>query len=636
MSFVNANDKRFIDKSNIVLLVGSFNNQQILNDVYITKRNAEIKMLTSSPDNWKTIIDEIKHAKKNEKPIFVNFSEAILLISCNEEYKALFTKLLDALIGSQHILFLYQDAFIGKYNIFNKPFYTKYLIYNWSRSIRDFSRDERIVAHKDSVAKTYFETVDYYCSEILSKLSTPLDIEQQKNIISRISHCFDCHSDRKQMSIYEFLGDITVENFLESPYYETAISLSRHLVMLSIATDKREIEYRISRLISKPVSDEEKNNSESLLGSDPGEDSFPLSFEVDDATTDDDRLYYDVIEREREYERLEGFNRKRKIKPTENLFFEYWLKKFIVEKNTDIAKAVKDLTNSVEQIKERKLNIVPYLHSVELISAIRDFFSETESKTVYTRYIYKDQLFAFELERFLTLFQDYITKVKGISIVFEEKRTEIGIVYMLKSTDRNVTKHNVSKYVQEFAEYLDKCDNNVEFAKSLLSNEYLTDAQREALALRFQKEAIRIKKDIIQDAERKMMNLRHHYEDISTEMAIDVLPLQYDLSTALSKETITNLLQIDNKGIVNIQHIYGSATFNENDKQLFGIIEKYADNNQELLDAVKILKDNDAPKESKNDSSAKLKKFLATTASKIGDVGFKLLTKYLETQLFGS
>jgi hypothetical protein len=629
---MNINDKKLIDKTNTVLLVGSFNNQQILNEINITKRNAEVKMLTSSPDNWKKIIREINHAKKDGKPIFVNFSEAILLISCNEEYRALFTKLLDVLIGSQHILFLYQDAFIGKYNIFNKPFYTKYLIYNWSRSIRDFSRDERIVAHKDSVVKTYFEIVDYYCSEILSKLSTPLDSEQQKCIISHISHCFDCNFNRSQLSIYEHehLGEITIENFIKSPYYENAIFLSRHLVMLSIATDEREIDYRMSVLIPKPISDEEKSTVKSLFEADPGEDSLPFFREVNDV------IIYDVIEKEREYERCEGFNIKRKTKPSENLFFEYWLKKFIVEKNTDVANTVKDLTNAVEQIKERNLNIVPYLHSVELISAIRDFFSEVERETVYTRYIYKDQLFAFELERFLTLFQDYITKVKGISIVFEEKRTEIGIVYMLKSTDKNVSKYNISEYVQEFAAYLDKCDNNVDFAKSMLSNEFLTDAQCEALALRFQKEAMRLKKDIIQDAERKMMNLRHQFENISIEMAIDVLPAQYDLTTALSEKPVTNLLQIDNKGIVNIQHIYGSASFNENDKQLFDIIEKYADNNQELLDAVKILKDKDAPKENKNDSSTKLKKFLATTASKIGDVGFKLLTKYLETQLFGS
>lgn len=623
---MNVNDRKLIDKTNIVLLVGSLNNQQILNEIYITKRDAEIKMLTSSPDNWNKIIKEITHAKKEGKPIFVNFSEAILLISCNEEYKSLFTKLLDALIGSQHILFLYQDAFIGKYNIFNKPFYTKYLIYNWSRSITDFSRDKRIVAHKDSVVKTYFETVDYYCSEILSKLSTPLDHEQQKSIISLISHCFSCYSDTSQLSVFENLSEVTFESIFEAPYYKKAIILSRHLVMLSVATDEQEIKYRMSRLIPKPISDKENNSVESQFESDSGENFLTFSGDVDDFTDDDDILY----------ELLEGFNRERKTKPSENLFFEYWLKKRIVENNTDVANAVRDLTKAVEQIKERNLNIVPYLHSVEIISAIRDFFSETERETVYTRYIYKDQLFAFELERFLTLFQDYITKVKGISIIFEEKRTEIGIVYMMKSTDKNVSKYNISEYIQEFAAYLDKCDYNVEFAKSMLSNEFLTDAQCEALALRFQKEAMRLRKDIIQDAERKMMNLRHYFEDISIEMAIDVLPAQYDLTTALLKNPVTNLLQIDNKGIVNIQHIYGNVTFNENDKQLFDIIEKYANNNQELLDAVKILKDKDAPKESKNDSSTKLKKFLATTVSKIGDVVFKLLTKYLETQLFGS
>lgn len=627
---MNVNDKKLIDKTDTVLLVGSFNNQQILNEIYIAKRNAEMKMLTSSPDNWKIIIKEINQAKQDGKPIFVNFSEAILLISCNEEYRTLFTELLDVLIGSQHILFLYQDAFIGKYNIFNKSFYTKYLIYNWSRSIRDFLGDERIVAHKASVVNTYFETVDYYCSEILSKLSTPLDSEQQKRIISHISHYFDCYCDRSQPLIYEYIRETTLENFLESPCCEKALALSRHLVMLSLATDEREIEYRMSILIPELFSDEEKNNVETLFESGSGENPLPFL-----RTDDDNDIIYDAIEKEHEYERLEGFNRKYKTKPSENLFFEYWLKKFIVEKNTDIANSVKDLTNAVEQIKERNLNIVPYLHSVELISAIRNFFSETERETVYTRYIYKDQLFAFELERFLTLFQDYITKVKGISIVFEEKRTEIGIVYMLKSTDKNVSKYNISQYVEEFAAYLDKCDNNVVFAKSMLSSEFLTDAQCEALALRFQKEAMRLKRDIIQDAERKMMNLRHHFENISIEMAIDVLPAQYDLTTALSEKPVTSLLQIDNIGTVNIQHIYGSVTFNENDKQLFDIIEKYADNNQELLDAVKILKDKDTPKESKNDSSTKLKKFLATTASKIGDVGFKLLTKYLETQLFG-
>ncbi len=620
---MNTNDKRMIDKDNVVLLVGSFNNQQILNEIYMAKRGVKIRMLTSSPQNWEVIIREIRRAKKNGKPVFVNFSESILLIACNSEYKKLFTNLLDALAGCPHILFLYQDAFIGKYNIFTKPFYSKYLIYNWSHSMSAVIEDERVIAHEKTIMETYFETVDYYCSEVLSKLTIPLERKIQEDIISNIRNRFNCDIDRNQLVLDINLPKTGFEKVLKSEQYKEALVLSRRLVMLSLATDEKEIKFRLYRL-SWMYSD--------LFDITDDDDLSNYYTGYDDITIDNKKCEIDY---DREVERLCLFDIERKNKPDETLFFEYWLKKFIVERNTDIQNAVNDMTIAVEQIKARNLNIVPYLHSIELVSAIRDFFSETESETVYTRYIYKDQLFAFELERFLTLFQDYITKVKGVNIVFEEKRTEIGIVYMLKSTDANVTKYNISDYIQEFAKYLDQCDNNIEFAKSILSNKYLTDKQREELALRFHKEAIRIKNDIIHDAERKMMDLRHFYEDMAIEMAVDKLPTLNNLSTTLSDKPITKLIQIDNKGIVNIQYIYGNATFNENDKQLFSIIEKYADNSQELIDAVKILKDQAIPKETKNESSTKLKKLLAKTASKIGDVGFSLLNKYLELLLFG-
>ena len=604
---MNINDRRLIDENDIVLLVGSFNNQAILNEVYMARRNAKTRRLTSSPNNWREIIDDILTANDNGRPVFVNFSEAILLIACNPVYKEIYIELLNCLAESKHIIFLYQDAYLGKFNIFNKPFYTKYLFYEWSNSEDPRFGDERIFSHAELVRQTYVETVNQYCDEVLSGCSSVLGDEQKNKILDDIKCNFLSSVDRREF--------FDIEHLRSTDSFQKAQRLSQRFVMLSLAISEEEIDYRKKRLYSTYSYPEIRDRG--------------LPFEGDGFSPFANEENEDILR--------EVFNKKGLDKPSGKLFFEYWLRKNLIEKNTDVSKAISDLNWAISQITERQLNVVPYLHSIEFVSAIRDFFAEAEKRTIYTRYIYKDQLFAFEFERFLSLFQDYISKVKNCNIVFEELKTDIGTVYAIKTADTAISKDNFNEYIQEFADFLENCDFDTSLAMSLIKNTQLTEQQKSNLVHRFQKEARRLKLDIKHEAERGMLQLRQKYENLSIE-GYDNSLFNDNIAIQLGDKPITSIVQIDKyfAGNVSSQTIYGDVLYNDMDTQLFELINQYAQSNQELIDALKILKDDATPNEQKNESSTKLKKFLATTASKIGDVGFKLLTKYLESLLFGS
>ena len=192
-------------------------------------------------------------------------------------------------------------------------------------------------------------------------------------------------------------------------------------------------------------------------------------------------------------------------------------------------------------------------------------------------------------------------------------------------------KSEFQQYVSEFDFFLTECDQNIEEARAVLESLDCTQKDIDYYLQKFQTGARRLKIDIRQEYERKMLQLRHSIEN-------EALDNQTTLSFQLPSHALSPSVVIENltffEGQGNTQQIiYGSYDYNENDKILMAYIEKLASNQEELETELKILKDKKASVSEKTTAFEKLKRFLSDNAVEIGSVAFKLIKGYLEMQL---
>jgi len=164
-----------------------------------------------------------------------------------------------------------------------------------------------------------------------------------------------------------------------------------------------------------------------------------------------------------------------------------------------------------------------------------------------------------------------------------------------------------------------------------------------------------------QDREQKVLRIRHRLE---SEL-IDAMPSDVDLMAigAIVEQTIpsvvgpnsplklsspNNTITANNltlnvnpqfirtvHGIV-AQEISGDVDLNWNDQELLKLFAEYGAQQQaELVSALRELKDESAPKPGRLTARQKIGKFLGAIAAKATDVGVDILKAYIQKQVLG-
>jgi len=116
-------------ESKPALLIGTFKNEKIVNEIHLSGREVVSKNLTSSPENWDRIIALLKE-RDMFSCVFLSLSESVLLIAQCKSYKEKFYQIVCLLEEIPHLVFIYRDNLFGEYNIFNTKYYEKYLFYD--------------------------------------------------------------------------------------------------------------------------------------------------------------------------------------------------------------------------------------------------------------------------------------------------------------------------------------------------------------------------------------------------------------------------------------------------------------------------------------------------------------------------
>jgi len=312
----------------------------------------------------------------------------------------------------------------------------------------------------------------------------------------------------------------------------------------------------------------------------------------------------------------------------------------------------------VELFNKHEMTIIPYQKNVELSLIASSFIDKNESNLIFRIYVPSERMWASEAEKLLQLFRDYLHKVSGLNVRQDQYTTSQGVVYEFFGGD-GVDPNLLPQKFDEFSSFMESCVSNPESAQALLESTHLNKAEIFNLVEKYSKEARRLHIDIKQERERKILAIRHGLEsELSEHVRTDhdwevigrvveaSVPPVGGVSSALvidrkiqpipnnSLTVNINPQIIDTVNGVVAQNIEGDQHLGPDAKQLLEIIDLYAGKDKAVLaSSVHELADESAKTEERLIAKHRLKGFLVSVGSKIGDVTAGVLQSYIESQI---
>ena len=304
------------------------------------------------------------------------------------------------------------------------------------------------------------------------------------------------------------------------------------------------------------------------------------------------------------------------------------------------------------------ISIIPYQKNVEMTLIASSFIDKNESNLIFRIYVPSERMWANEAEKLLQLFREYLHKVSGLNVRQDQYRTNKGVIYEFFGGD-GVDPNLLPEKFDEFSSFMESCVSNPETAQALLESKDLNKTEIINLVERYSKEARRLHIDIKQERERKILAIRHGLESelseyVRTDHDWDVIGRIVEASVP-SARGVSSALTIDRKTqptpshnlTVNInpqiiesvngviaQQIIGDQHLGTDAKKLLEIIDQYAGKDKATLaSSVHELSDESAKTEDRITAKHRLKGFLISVGSKIGDVAAGVLQSYIENQI---
>ena len=319
------------------------------------------------------------------------------------------------------------------------------------------------------------------------------------------------------------------------------------------------------------------------------------------------------------------------------------------------------IEEAIEFLRAHGVEILPYTTSAEVTVLAESFLDGVDKNLIFRLYVPSGRLWAGETDRFLQLFQDYLTRVERLEVRLDQKRTEHGAVYEFHGHPR-AGQTNLEADFKEFSRLMMLFDADSEAAATLLAQKGPNATEIARLLSKYSKEAKRLQLDIRHEAEAKAVAIRHRLEsellDVdptpqeweqiqrlvnsaipsSTSMSGDVLAFgRVTAPTAKQPLQITYNVRPQFIGTVNgviAEEINGNQHFGPEHHQLMELIAQYAgDRSKELETAVYEIADKGVEKVGRLRAKQKLTAFLVEFGKKTGEVAFGVLQSYIEKQL---
>lgn len=323
---------------------------------------------------------------------------------------------------------------------------------------------------------------------------------------------------------------------------------------------------------------------------------------------------------------------------------------------------MEEMASAIEYLLSKNVEVVPYKTRAEVTVLAESFLEEIDRNLIFRLYVPSGRLWSAEADRFLQLFQDYISKVDRLAVRLDQKRTDFGVIYEFHG-ETPPGESSLASEFEDFAKLMDLCATDSEAAASLLAAKQLDTREVTRILERYSKEVRRLQLDIKHEAETKTIAIRHRLESELIEFSptqddwnvIESLvnsvvprfaaglpapsssmtssPLPY--RPAAANVTYNFRPQFVNtlNGVI-ASEIHGNQHFQPEHHQLLELIQRHGGAQAKQLEtAVYEIADKGVEQVDKLRAKQKLKAFLMAAGKKSSDVAFSVLQKYIESKI---
>ncbi len=273
-----------------------------------------------------------------------------------------------------------------------------------------------------------------------------------------------------------------------------------------------------------------------------------------------------------------------------------------------------------EMMLERGLTLIPYQSNAEITVIASRILQDALDGLLFRIYVPAGRLWANEVDRLRDLFRDYLARTGRRGIRLNQIKTEHGISYEFHG-DEFSSSESIAGEFHEFSQLLDLCVLDPVKAEVMLKERVSDPKDIVGILSRYAKEAKRIRLDLKQEREKKLLGIRHRLEtelsevisgeaewQFITRLAASAFPDSYSIAMlASAAQDRTTLLQLAGdsgvtinirpqiihavKGIV-AQEIIGDVDNSDGSRQLMALVEAHGGQQvHELRNSVQILSD---------------------------------------------
>lgn len=304
-----------------------------------------------------------------------------------------------------------------------------------------------------------------------------------------------------------------------------------------------------------------------------------------------------------------------------------------------------------ELLRMRKLDVRPYVSNFERSTMARKFIEESQSNLLFRVYVPSGRLYADETEGLLGLFRDWLGTTGRGSVRQDGYKTNAGQV--IEFHMEQPPEKGLSAEWSEFERFLATCERDPGRAEEVLVEQGLPKEAAKRLVskwhLEFGRLTIAMKSQhrvAVAEAFGELEAINFEFKQLTEE------EIQEAVGILLPMPTITTVIEnpapLESSSMVvnhvNIQHItaqagaivqsaQGTANFGVEARQLQELILAHAgDRGLELQSALLELEDEGTRGEERTVAKSRLKSFLASLSEKTIDVGFGVLSRYIESK----
>ncbi len=296
------------------------------------------------------------------------------------------------------------------------------------------------------------------------------------------------------------------------------------------------------------------------------------------------------------------------------------------------------------------VEILPYRTNAEVSLLATSFVEDNESDLLFRLYVPTGRLYAEEADRLISLFRDWLTRVKGSRVRQDGYSTGSGRVYEFFAEGETVL--DLSVQFDTFSSFLEMCATDAGSAADTLESLGLESGAAHEVVSRYAKESRRLQLDLRHARESRLLSIKQQLEaevvdsgDVRVDRLIEtLLPAPRTVAQALTPgglggnavaQNITINQQIVGQAeTLVMQSIAGQTSLSAQATDLLRLISEHGSAHADALTtAVYELEDDEARTPDRLRAKQRLKAFLLRAGSRVEDATLAALQAYLESRL---